>query len=212
MKSLSVLPSGKVMNARDMDVSQPEMRLAREMAAQAVFADITRVFGTSFVPDLFEGMRTRPAYLETAWELFKDDLCLESLDGKTKRIIALALTTNETGMYYLAALPHAFRLNALDHATCETLLLTIRFFHVFERYVSGITPAYGPRTSEYVRTYLREEYQSYRGEHWSSHITRLSDPAHLEHLQQPKIPWIGGGLILSALMMPILVVGYLLFR
>lgn len=205
MKSLSVLLTAKVMNARDMDVSQSEIRLAREMAAQAIFADISRVFGSSFVPDFFEGMSTRPAYLETAWELFKDDLCLESLDGKTKRIITLALTTNETGMYYLAALPHAFRLDVLDHATCETLLLTIRLFHAFERYVSGTTPAYGPRTGEYVSTYLRGEYRS-------SPVTRLSYPAYMEHLQQPKVPWIGGVLILSVLMMPILVVGYLLFR
>ncbi len=34
---------------------------SRDAAVQAVFLDITRTFGISFVPDLFEGMRTRPS-------------------------------------------------------------------------------------------------------------------------------------------------------
>ncbi len=161
MRGLSVLPSTRVENERDSGVSNTEITFAREVAVQTVFTDISRAFGTSFVPDFFEGMCARPGYLETTWELIKDDLCLESLDGKTKRIIALALTTNEAGVYCLAALPHAFRLKALDQITCEKLLLTIRFFHAFERYLSGITPVSEPRTSESVAMCLREEYQSY---------------------------------------------------
>lgn len=67
--------------------------------------DITRTLGVSFVPDLFVGMRDRPAYLEAAWELLKEDLGLDSLDFRTKRIIALAITTNEAGVYALRHTP-----------------------------------------------------------------------------------------------------------
>jgi len=203
MRGLSVLPSTRVENKRDLGVSNTEVTFAREVAVQTVFTDISRVFGTSFVPDFFEGMCARPGYLETAWELIKDDLCLENLDGKTKRIIALALTTNEAGVYYLAALPHAFRLNALDPATCEKLLLTIRFFHTFERYLSGITPASKPRISEFVSMCLREEYQNY-------HVTSSSH--RTLSAQQPAVPWIGGALVLGVLLIPVLVAAYLLFR
>ncbi len=71
--------------------------LSRQTAVHTLFMDITRTLGVSFVPDLFEGMRNRLAYLEAAWELFKEDLDLDSLDGRTKQILTLAITTNDTG-------------------------------------------------------------------------------------------------------------------
>ena len=133
----------------------------RSATVQTVFLDITRTFDISFVPDLFEGMRNRPAYLETAWELFKEEMNLERLDRRTKLIIALAITTNEAGTYFIAALPHAFHLDALDQATCDKIVSTIRFFKAFERYLSGIMPAFVPDTVRFVNSCLREECQSY---------------------------------------------------
>ena len=133
----------------------------RDATVQTVCLDITRTFNISFVPDLFEGMRNRPAYLETAWELFKEEVNLEHLDRRTKRIIALAITTNEAGTYFIAALPHAFRLDALDQATYDKIVSTIRFFKAFDRYLSGIMPAFVPDTVRFVNRCLREEYQSY---------------------------------------------------
>ncbi|MGE3151995.1 MAG: hypothetical protein AB7G48_11545 [Nitrospiraceae bacterium] len=138
-----------------------DAELTRSTTVQAVFLDITRTFDISFVPDLFDGMRNRPAYLETAWELFKEEVNLERLDRRTKLIIALAITTNEAGTYFIAALPHAFRLGALDQATYDKILSTIRFFKAFDRYLSGIMPAFVPDTVRFVNSCLREEYQSY---------------------------------------------------
>lgn len=83
--------------------TQPERfssDLSRITATEIVFLDITQTLGVTFVPDLFMGMCDRPAYLETAWELFKEELYLEHLDHSTKRIIALAITTNEAGLYF----------------------------------------------------------------------------------------------------------------
>ena len=150
-----------------------------------MFLNITRTFGISFVPDLFEGMHTRPAYLEAAWELFKEDLGLESLDGRTKQIIALAITTNDAGTYYIAAWSHAFRLNALDPATCDKLLLTTRFFNSFERYVSEVTPVSAPQASIFVSHGLRDEYQRYEAKR--ARQLRLS-----KEEDQPTTSWIGG--------------------
>ncbi|MBU6435834.1 MAG: hypothetical protein KJS98_21200 [Nitrospirae bacterium] len=124
--------------------------LTRYVTVQAVLQDITRTFGISFVPELFEGMRNRPAYPETAWELFKEEVNLERLDRSTKRIIALAITTNEAGTYFIAALPHAFRLDVLDQATYDKILSTIRFFKAFDRHLSGIMPAFVPDAVRYV--------------------------------------------------------------
>jgi|CXWL01.1.fsa_nt_gi hypothetical protein len=147
--------------AVDEDASCTTVKQKRHAATQAVFSDISRTFDISFVPDLFEGMRDRPAYLETAWELFKEEMNLERLDRRTKLIIALAITTDEAGTYFIAALPHAFRLDALDQATYDKIMSTIRFFIAFERYLSGIMPALTPNTVKFVNSCLREEYRSY---------------------------------------------------
>ena len=119
--------------------------------------------------------------------------------------MALAITTNEAGVYSIAAYPHAFRLHALDHDTCDKLLLTIRFFNVFDRYLSGITPASVREPARFVSDCLREEYQSYKA-------TRSSQLMLSREENQPAVSWIGGGLIMNALLWPIAVGVYLFLR
>lgn len=158
----------------DMSTDIEALRIA---ATQAVFLDITRMFDISFVPDLFHYMRHRPAYLETAWELFKDELNLEHQDRQTKLIIALAITTDQAGLYFATAVPHAFRLNALDPATYRKIVSMLRFFRAFERYLSGITPAYALQTERFVNDCLREEYESYEASRVYEE-TRTTDDRH----------------------------------
>ncbi len=175
------------------EASLTNAELTRPATVQTVFLDITRTFEISFVPELFEGMRNRPAYLETAWELFKEEMNLERLDRRTKLIIALAITTNEAGTYFIAALPHAFRLGALDQATCNKILSTIRFFKAFERYLSGIMPVFVPDAVRYVNTCLREEYQSYEA-------TRARQIALSREENQGAASGIGGMIVMIALL------------
>ena len=121
------------------DSGQGGAGLSRSTAVEAICNDITQTLHISFVPDLFKTMSNRPAYLATAWELFKDQMNLNHLDHRTKRIVALAITTNEAGAYFITALPQAFRLGALDEATFEKVLSTTRLFLAFDQYLSGIT-------------------------------------------------------------------------
>jgi hypothetical protein len=170
--------------------------------------DITRTLGVSFMPDLFVGMNDRPAYLDAAWELFKEDLGLDSLDFSTKRIIALAITTNEAGIYCIAAYPYAFRLNALDHATCDRLLHTIWLFNAFDRYLaqylSGMSPEYLPETTRVVSDLFREEYRNHG-------VTSSSQGLPHREDDLPDVPWIGSMLIIGSLLLPIAVGVYLFF-
>ena len=145
----------------DAQLDRPHSDHTRIVAIRAVYLDISQTFGVSFVPELFEGMSARPAYLETAWELFKEDLQLDRLDYKTRRMIALAISTDTAGHYCITEYPRAFRLNALDEALCDKIVSTVRFFKAFERYLSGIMPAFVPDTVRFVNNRLREEYQSY---------------------------------------------------
>ena len=106
-------------------------------ASQAIFADITRTLGISSVPDLFAALERKPAYLEAAWELFKDEVCLDALDARTRQIVALAITTNRSGTYLISAFPHAFYLSPMGRRRCETVLSTIRMFQAFSQYLSN---------------------------------------------------------------------------
>ncbi len=152
------------------DASSADPDLTRDTTAQTVFQDIARTFDISFIPELFEDMRQRPSYLDTAWALFKDEMNLECLDRRTKRIIALAISTNEAGTFFIAAMPGAFCRSTLEPATGEKLLSTIRFFKAFDRYLSGIMPAVASDAVTVVNDYLREEYLSYE----ATRVSRLA--------------------------------------
>ena len=198
-------PSRNTTLAADLNSGSRVAEISPSIAIQAVLLDIIQTFGVSFVPDLFMGMSDRPAYLEAAWELFKEDLGLDSLDYRTKRIIALAITTNETGTYYIAADPQAFRLHALDHAICERLLFTIRLFNAFDRYLSGVSPAHVPKTTRVVINCLREEFLSYGAASPSEGSPRREEDS-------PVASWIVGILIISLLLLPIAAGIYLFLR
>lgn len=113
---------------------------SRRLAAQAVLVKMTKTFGVSFVPDLFAALERKPAYLEAAWELFQTELDLHTLDVRTRRIVALAVTTNASGAYQIAASPQIFRLSPVGPRRCETILSVIRLFQAFDRYLFDLAP------------------------------------------------------------------------
>ncbi len=173
--------------------SSADPDITRDINLATVFQDITETFGISFVPELFDRMRLRPSYLVTTWTLFKDEINLECLDRRTRRIIALAISTNEAGAYFIVAMPGAFRVNALNPATCDTILSAIRFFTVFDRYLSGLMPDVAPDTVTFVNDHLREEYLS-------DATTRVSHLTLSGTEYQEEASGIGGLIIMIALL------------
>ncbi|HBR51755.1 MAG TPA: hypothetical protein DEA71_16925 [Nitrospira sp.] len=121
--------------------SHYDAECSRYLATQTVFKDITETLGTTFVPDLFAALERNPAYLEAAWELFKDEVGLDALDACTRHIVALAITTNRRGTYLITAFPHAFYLSPVGPRRCESIVSTIRMFQAFDRYLSDLEPA-----------------------------------------------------------------------
>lgn len=121
-----------------LELFQHEAEGSRHLAAQTVFRDITETLGTTFVPDLFTALERMPAYLDAAWELFKDAVDLEALDTRTRQMVALAITTNRSGTYLITAFPHAFRLSPLSPQQCDIILSLIGIFQAFSRYLSDV--------------------------------------------------------------------------
>ncbi len=173
-------------------------------ASEAVFRNIAGTLRVSFVPDLFADMAARPAYLEAAWELFREDLALDEMDDRTRRIIALALTTDRTGTYCIAAYPHAFRLKALSWTTSEKILSAIRFFRSFDRYLSEHAPGYGKDDSAF-----RQECRDGKDEAFTA-----TPPATGGEMESSIPNWkdyVVGTLIVGALLFPVAAMVYAIF-
>lgn len=208
MKSAAAIqgphPSRNTTQAADPDSGSRVKEISSCVTSQAVYLDITQTFGVSFVPDLFVGMSARPAYLDAAWELFKEDLGLDSLDSRTKRIIALAITTNEAGVYCIAAHPHTFWLHALDHAICDNLLLMIRFFNAYDQYFSDVSPEDLPVAARVVSDLFREEYRN-------SGVTSLSQGVPDLEDDVSNVSWLGGICITGFFLLTIAAGMYLVF-
>lgn len=197
-------PSRNTTLAADLDSGSRVKEISFCVTSQAVFLDITQTFGVSFVPDLFAGMSDRPAYLEAAWELFKEDLGLDSLDFSTKRIIALAITTNEAGVYCIAAYPHTFWLHALAHPICDNLLLMIRFFNAYDQYFSDVSPEDLPVAARVVSDLFREEYRNSGVTSPSLGVPDLEDDVS-------NVSWLGGICITGFFLLTIAAGMYLVF-
>lgn len=120
--------------------SQQDSECSRDLAAQTVIQDITETLGTTFVPDLFAALHTKPGFLDVAWDLFKHDVGLLALDPRTKRIVALAITTNKHGAYQIVAVPRAFRLSPVGPRRCDTIVSLIRIIQAFDRYLADMMP------------------------------------------------------------------------
>ena len=120
------------------DRSHHDAERSRHVATQTVFSEIADTLGTTFVSDLFAALERTPAYLEVAWEVFRDEVGLDTLDARSKHSIALGITANRSGTYLIGSLPRAFRLSPVGPKRCETILSLIEMLDSFTRYLSDM--------------------------------------------------------------------------
>ncbi len=180
----------------------PDNRLDSSDTVQAVFAEIAQTFGIRFVPDLFLDMVAHPAYLETSWELLKEDLALDAMDAGTKRIVALAISAAADGTPYILAYPEAFRGIGIE----DTLLVKVRFCaqlcRSFTQFLAGVRHEYAPEAARVVTGYLRQEATQ-------SGAAMSTQPSLQRHDDDPTVSWAEKATILILLVL-ILATGALL--
>lgn len=157
-------------------------RLDSPDTVQAVFAKIAQTLGITFVPDLFQDMVAHPAYLETSWELLKEDLALDAMDARTKRIVALAISATDDGTPYILAYPEAFSGARIE----DTLLVKVRFCaqlcRSFTQFLAGVRREYAPEAARVVTGYLRQEATQ-------SGAAMSSQPSLQHHDDEPAVSW-----------------------
>lgn len=191
-RELSTIPAG---GTRD-------DRLDSSDTVQTVFTEIAQTLGIRFVPDLFQDMIAHPAYLETSWELLKEDLALDVMDARTKRIVALAISAAADGTPYILAYPEAFRGIGIE----DTLLVKVRFCaqlcRSFTQFLAGVRREYAPEAACVVTGYLRQEATQ-------SGAAMSIQPSLQRHDDEPAVSWAEKATILILIVL-VLAAGALL--
>jgi AhpD family alkylhydroperoxidase len=107
----------------------------------AVFADIRRTFGMSFVPNLFKVMAHKPAYLKASWERVKIIMGPGSIDRKTKEMIAAAVSAANGCDYCVAAHTAALRTLGVGDREIVELMAVVDLFSGFNKLLEGLQVA-----------------------------------------------------------------------
>lgn len=103
-----------------------------------VYADIKKVFGLTFVPNLFKAMAHHPDYLEATWTRVKVIMGPGRLDRKTKEIIAVAVSATNGCEYCVNAHTAALRRLGFGDAELTEVMAVVDLFNGFNRFLDGM--------------------------------------------------------------------------
>lgn len=103
-----------------------------------VYADIKKVFGLTFVPNLFKAMAHHPDYLEATWTRVKVIMGPGRLDRKTKEIIAVAVSATNGCEYCVNAHTAALRRLGFGDAELTEVMAVVDLFSGFNRFLDGM--------------------------------------------------------------------------
>ncbi len=103
-----------------------------------VYADIKKVFGLTFVPNLFKAMAHHPDYLEASWNRVKVIMGPGRLDRKTKEIIAVAVSATNGCEYCVNAHTAALKGLGVGDAELTEVMAVVDLFNGFNRFLDGM--------------------------------------------------------------------------
>jgi AhpD family alkylhydroperoxidase len=105
---------------------------------QTVYDEIKKMFGVSFVPNIFKTMANNPEYLKTTWSRFKVIMGPGKLDPKTKQVIALAVSATNNCEYCVNAHSAMLKQMGYDDAALTELMAVVDMFNGFNKFLDGL--------------------------------------------------------------------------
>lgn len=105
---------------------------------QAVYDEIKKTFGVSFVPNIFKTMANQPEYLKATWSRFKVIMGPGKLDPKTKQVIALAVSATNNCEYCVNAHSAMLKQMGYDDAALIELMAVVDMFNGFNKFLDGL--------------------------------------------------------------------------
>jgi len=105
---------------------------------KAVYAEVKKTFGVTFVPNIFKAMANHPGYLEVTWSRFKVIMGPGQLDPKTKQVIALAVSATNNCEYCVNAHSAALKQMGYDDVALTELMAVVDMYNGFNKFLDGL--------------------------------------------------------------------------
>lgn len=119
-----------------------QVKMVREGDAspkeRAVFEEIKKTLGLSFVPNLFKAMATHPGYLEATWNQFKIVMGPGELTRREKELVALAVSATNNCAYCIHAHTAALKGMGLSEKGIVELMTVVGLFNNFNKFLDGL--------------------------------------------------------------------------
>lgn len=105
---------------------------------QKIYSEIKKMFGVTFVPNIFKAMANNPGYLDVTWSRFKVIMGPGQLDPKTKQVIALAVSATNNCEYCVNAHSAVLKQMGFDDAALVELMAVVDMFNGFNKFLDGL--------------------------------------------------------------------------
>lgn len=105
---------------------------------KAIYTEVKKTFGVTFVPNIFKAMANHPGYLDVTWARFKVIMGPGQLDPKTKQVIALAVSATNNCEYCVNAHSAALKQMGYDDAALTELMAVVDMFNGFNKFLDGL--------------------------------------------------------------------------
>ena len=105
---------------------------------QKIYNEVKKMFGVTFVPNIFKAMANHPGYLEATWMRFKVIMGPGQLEPKTKQVIALAVSATNNCEYCVNAHTVALKQMGYDDGAITELMAVVDMFNGFNKFLDGL--------------------------------------------------------------------------
>lgn len=103
-----------------------------------IYQDIKKVFGLSFVPNLFKAMGNNPKQLEATWNQFKVIMGPGDLSKREKELIAMAVSVTNNCEYCIHAHSAALKGLGLKDQGIVELMGVIGLYNHINKFLDGL--------------------------------------------------------------------------
>ncbi len=105
---------------------------------KAIYAEVKKVLGVPFVPNLFKALAVNPELLEATWNQFKTVMGPGELTRREKELVALAVSATNNCKYCILAHTAAAKGMGLSDKGVLELMAVVGLFNNFNKFLDGL--------------------------------------------------------------------------
>ena len=121
----------------------PQVKMVAETDApvkvRAIYEEIKKAFGISFVPNLFKTLGGNPDYLEATWNQIKTTMGPGELTRREKELVAVAVSATNNCKYCIYAHTAALKGLGLGEKGILELMAVVGLFNHLNKFADGLS-------------------------------------------------------------------------